>query len=186
MLSNRTCSRRKMRLVQENSMTANRTALVDKLDTEVQKFLSTWFSRSIYFKCALMKKENSQLLGRFGEVDLLWGETLNGYQVRKRWQRGVRYIRSAAYRIVGKTINRWREGTYLDAVTSWSHKQASLLDTAKSGCCAYYETDTVCKRWSACDWHAAADSSNGDRKKAVLSRQHRMLSEIRDGATSTD
>jgi len=41
MLSNRTCSRRKMRLVQENSMTANRTALVDKLDTEVQKFLST-------------------------------------------------------------------------------------------------------------------------------------------------
>jgi len=65
-----------------------------------------------------MKKENSQLLGRFGEVDLLWGETLNGYQVRKRWQRGVRYIRSAAYRIVGKTINRWREGTYLDAVTS--------------------------------------------------------------------
>jgi hypothetical protein len=56
--------------------------------------------------------------GRFGEVDLLWGKTLTGYQEHSRWRRGVHYIHGAAYRIVGKTFNRWREGTRLVAVTS--------------------------------------------------------------------
>jgi len=104
--------------VQEDVMPANRTALIDTLDTEMQKFLSTWFlCVQLTLSVLWWKKQNGHLPGRFGE-DLLWGKTLNGYQVHRRRQRGVCCTRSPAYRIFGKTFNRWREGTRLVAVTS--------------------------------------------------------------------